>query len=413
MNHFSLYSGLFREVDKAFAISLTCLILCSVFPPLQAQQTTEDSAKKTDVRTVHDSPVTFTGSTAAYSTSQQKIRIGMFTPTEPGDSLTMAINNAAALAVDEINSAGGCNGQPVEIVQRWSDDPWGAGSKEIIRLAYEDSVLAVVGSIDGEATHVAEQVVTKAWLPLISPVSADPTLNYIRIPWMFRLPPDDASQASVIVAEGLLPRALQSIGIITSTDHDGRIFADEMVQALQVNKISTKFHLEVPDTGFEPESIAQHASVFKHDAVIVRLPLHHAIRLLNHFDKIKLDIPVILPWIPGLLTTHLRAFDNTEIMMLQPFQVKGNKRYETFASAYQIRYGSYPAPAAAYIFDALNLIFAAFGAGRLDRSGLRDSISKLSDYEGVTGRIEWDNTGGNKSTPVLFTKPVRNSNCTN
>ena len=113
------------------------------------------------------------------------------------------LHNAADLAIQEINSSGGYKGLPYKLVKRWSQDPWGAGSKEMIKLIYEDSVWAVIGSQNGENSHIAEQIVTKSFLPLISPLSADPTLNYIGIPWIFRLTPDFKSQAKLIINDGI------------------------------------------------------------------------------------------------------------------------------------------------------------------------------------------------------------------
>jgi ABC-type branched-subunit amino acid transport system substrate-binding protein len=189
-----------RYKPLIIALSVLCPV-CLVLTNINraSGQTSRTSEKKPDIPTVFDTPVSFTGKSDS-TVHLKNIRIGVFAPTDSVNPLAAAISNAAALAVGQINSAGGCNGLPFEIITRWADDPWGGGSKKMIKLVYEDSVLAVIGSVDSEATHVAEQIVTKAWLPLISPVSADPTLNYIRIPWMFRLPPNDEEQAKVITA---------------------------------------------------------------------------------------------------------------------------------------------------------------------------------------------------------------------
>ena len=58
-----------------------------------------------------------------------------------------------------------------------------------------DSVWAILGGIDGPSTHIAEQVTTKAWLPLLCAVSSDRTANAAVVPWMFSLLPGDHLQA--------------------------------------------------------------------------------------------------------------------------------------------------------------------------------------------------------------------------
>ncbi len=67
------------------------------------------------------------------------------------------------------NAAGGIGGRPLRLVARWADDPWRGGAANASRLVYEDGVLALIGSIDGAATHLAEQVVVKTRLPLAEP----------------------------------------------------------------------------------------------------------------------------------------------------------------------------------------------------------------------------------------------------
>ena len=73
----------------------------------------------------------------------------------------------------------------------WSDSPWTAGARHVTKMVFVDKVWAIVGGIDGPSTHLAEQVVAKANLPLVSPVSTDRTANSAFVPWMFSLLPGD------------------------------------------------------------------------------------------------------------------------------------------------------------------------------------------------------------------------------
>lgn len=58
----------------------------------------------------------------------------------------------------------------------------------------------MLGGIDGATTHLAEQVVAKAHLPLIDPASTDQTVNQANIPWMFSLAPGDPDIAKFLAA---------------------------------------------------------------------------------------------------------------------------------------------------------------------------------------------------------------------
>jgi ABC-type branched-subunit amino acid transport system substrate-binding protein len=68
-----------------------------------------------------------------------------------------------------------------------SDVPWGKASTELVRLVYDPDVLGIVAA-GREPAHLAEQIVVKAFLPVIA-ISSDRSLTSANIPWIFRLDP--------------------------------------------------------------------------------------------------------------------------------------------------------------------------------------------------------------------------------
>jgi ABC-type branched-subunit amino acid transport system substrate-binding protein len=352
---------------------------------------------------VFDTPVAFSGSHGATRDPRDlaEIRIGLFAPDGVDHPVGGPVAAAARLAIDQFNQSGGYHGVPLSLLVRWDDDPWQGGSKEMIRLVYEDSVWAVIGSVSGDHTHVAEQVVTKAWLPLLSPVSADPTLTYIRIPWMFRLPPDDGQQAAVIVRDGLQVRSLETVGVITTTDHDGRVFADQMLTAMEQGGVAAAFHFEVSPTGARLGEVVARAASFRPDGLIVRLPSAETLDLLGHLQRQGLRAPVLVPWVPGLDPTELSAQDRGPVLHVWPFEEGSNPEYHAFAQTYRARVGMVPTPAAAYAYDAVNMLVSSLLQSGLNHAALRDALADQSGYRGVTGVVSWDNAGGNRAAPVL------------
>jgi branched-chain amino acid transport system substrate-binding protein len=349
---------------------------------------------------VLDTPVEFSGwrGTTLSPTGLSEVRIGLFAP-DSGDA-----PKGARLAVEQLNAAGGFRGAPFRIVERWADDPWSGGAKEMIQLVYDDSVWAVLGSVNGHATHIAEQVVTKAWVPLLAPVSADPTLTYIRIPWMFRLPPDDEAQAEVLVRDGVLARSLVNVGLITSDDHDGRIFAAETLERLRAAGVAPVFHFEIPLNG-DLAAIAQRARSFEPDAVIVRVPPSGMPHLLDDLSREGVNVPLLVPWVPGLVPSRLTSHYRGDVLAVRPFREVDNPAYAAFDRAYRARYGATPTPSAAYAYDAVNLLASALEESGLNRPALRDALAAQTGFAGATGTISWDNAGGNRVDPVLLALP--------
>lgn len=72
-----------------------------------------------------------------------------------------------------------------------------------MKLIYDDQALGLISS-GRNASHLAEQLAVKAFVPLIA-LSADRSLTSINIPWIFRLPPDasveDALKTLLAAAE--------------------------------------------------------------------------------------------------------------------------------------------------------------------------------------------------------------------
>jgi len=352
-----------------------------------------------------DDPMEFTGpeSLFADAATLQEIRIGLFAPRDPEHALARSMLQGATLAVEQANKRGGYKGVPYLVVQRWTDGPWGSGSREMVRLVYGDRVWGVIGSISGDSTHVAQQIVTKARLPLVAPLSTDATLTHIRIPWIFRLTPNDAVQAELLVKEGIVPRALKRIGLISSDDHDSRMAAVEIQKALRNHGSTTFFHLTVPvRKEVSAESILQRILSFSADGLVLRLPGPLLLRLVSAMQNGGLAIPLFLPWIPDLDAEELlRRYRGTLVAVI-PFPERGDcPLYQSFEHAYFLRFGVAPDPPATYTYDAMNLLIEGIQEAGLSRVGLREALVNLDGFEGASGVYRWDSGGGNVTKPAL------------
>jgi branched-chain amino acid transport system substrate-binding protein len=71
-----------------------------------------------------------------------------------------------------------------------------------------------------------------------------------------------------------------------------------------------------------------------------------------------------------------------------------------FAEAFMARHGTPPDYIAAYTYDATSLLLEAVRRGGLNRARVRDALSRLISWRGVTGPFQWDNTGRNTGHTV-------------
>ena len=365
--------------------------------PVQAQIT---GSGDNDEKPVHvlESPAQYTGPSDSPIDLDHidTVKIGLFLAQRNNSHLI----KAAEMAASEYNDMGGFHGKKFRIVQRWAENPWAAGSKEMIKLIYEDSVWAIIGSHDGNTTHIAEQVVTKARITLISPISADPTLNYVNIPWMFRLPPDYRLQAIHLLEKGIKIHSGSRVGLISTDNHDGRIFSQNMNKALSMNGTPAIFHFEITKVA-DLTNIMNRSISFNPDGLVLQLSPESLTSLLKDLEKINFSGAVFIPWIPGMPAFELNAYQNLQIYQVQPFSVQDNAMYISFEKRFNDLYGILPMAEDAYMYDAMSMVMNAIKISGLSRAKIRSTIAELTAVKGVTGIIDWDNGGGNTAKPVL------------
>lgn len=111
-----------------------------------------------------------------------EVTIGYFGPRDPLDPLAGDMWRAAEMAVAEVNARGGYQGKPYRLITAWSENPWASAVRQLAELVFQRRVWAIVGGADSATTHLAEQIVAKAHVPLVSPVSTDKTVNLTNVP---------------------------------------------------------------------------------------------------------------------------------------------------------------------------------------------------------------------------------------
>jgi len=115
------------------------------------------------------------------------IRIGVASPFT-GDLAAYGdnIKSGVSLKLQEINAAGGINGQKVELV--WGDDlcaPKEAGTVGA-KFAADKSIVAVIGHLCSSATLAAMPIYVRSGMPTISPTSTNVTIPGVGKGWFFR-----------------------------------------------------------------------------------------------------------------------------------------------------------------------------------------------------------------------------------
>ena len=137
----------------------------------------------------------------------QTVRIGLTGPFTGGSSpMGESMRNGVRLAVDEINSAGGIQGIPIELIER--DDT--ADEKVGAKIAEEltrSKVVATIGVVNTGVGLASIDHYQRARIPLIVAVSTGPMLTRKFAPpaaaanYIFRVSPTLDLEARVLAAD--------------------------------------------------------------------------------------------------------------------------------------------------------------------------------------------------------------------
>jgi ABC-type branched-subunit amino acid transport system substrate-binding protein len=330
-----------------------------------------------------------------------EVRIGWFGPSDPTDPLGGDMWRAAVMAVKQANADGGWRGKPFRLAPGWSYDPWGSGVGEVIRMVYRRHVWAIVGGIDGPTTHLAEQVVAKARVPLVSPACPDKSVTLANVPWMFTLTPDDGRLAEVL-AEAIAARANEDgFVVLSADDHDSRMTSAELRKRLTRRRLVARFRFRFRQGAVNAPALAARVAEIGPGALVIIAGPADAARVLSAVRQAGFEGPVF-----GGPRMGRRAFREAAGAAAEgvvfPLLYRPEASPE-FAEAFERRTGRPPDYAAAHAYDAVRLVIAAVRKAGLNRARIRDALAEIGPWEGATGTVQWDGRGRNRRPVGLGT----------
>ena len=173
---------------------------------------------------------------AASLSFAQTVRIGLSGPFTGGSSpMGESMRNGVRLAVDEINSAGGIQGVPIELIER--DDT--ANEKVGAQIAEEltrSKVAATIGIVNTGVGLASIDHYQRAKIPLVIAVSTGPTLTRKFAPpaaaanYIFRVSPTLDLEARVLAAD-LKKKSLTRVALLADNtpygDSGATAFAEQ------------------------------------------------------------------------------------------------------------------------------------------------------------------------------------------
>ncbi|MCB1363689.1 MAG: ABC transporter substrate-binding protein [Rhodobacteraceae bacterium] len=331
------------------------------------------------------------------------IKIGSsLSQTGPASFLGDPEAKTLTMLVDELNAAGGINGEKIELVMY--DDAADANKARTFatRMVEDDEVVAVIGGSTTGTTMAMIPVFEEAGIPFISLAGAVVIIDPVK-KWVFKTPHTDLMACGKIY-EDLKKRGLTKVGLISGTGGFGQsmheqclsiagdygidIVADETYgpkdadMTPQLTKIGATEGLQAvvnPGFGQGPAIVTRNFAQLN-----IGVPLYqsHGVASKSFIDLAgEAAEGVRLPASALLVADLLPDSDPQKAVVVG------------YRDAYEAATGSDVSTFGGHAYDAFKILVAAIErAGSDDPAAIRDEIEKTSGFMGTAGVVNMSAT---------------------
>ncbi|MHB0939714.1 MAG: ABC transporter substrate-binding protein [Armatimonadota bacterium] len=322
--------------------------------------------------------------------------------------------NAAELAVKEINDAGGLQVGDLKYLVKLSVEDNEDKAESAVAVAQKlssEGVLAMVGPNASRNAIPAAEVAESSRIPMISPWSTNPKLTLDARSnkpkkYVFRAAFTDDFQGVVAAkfAEKQLKSKKPAVLYDVASEYNKGI-ADIYKKSLTADgfKVASFQSYTTGDKDFS----SQLTSIVKSGADTLFLP--------NYYSEVPLQVKQArqLGFKGAIFGSD--SWGNEELVKLAGKSCEGlyftthyaadtaTPKAQAFIKAYTAAYGSTPDDVAALTYDSFGLLFqATTAAGKLDRTAVRDALASITQYDGVTGTMQFKGTGDPIKSAVVI-----------
>jgi len=339
--------------------------------------------------------------------SPEIVKVGLLIRKQKGkDNRWLAAKRGAEIAVSKANARGGYSGRPFRLIVRSINGLWGSGSKEIVKMVFEDSVRAILSSLDGRSAHLAEQIATKGQVILVASRATDPTLTQINIPWFFRCIPDDRQQAKALVEEIYQRKKLKQVSTVAEETYDARMAADSFIEIAMSKGYQAPFRLPYKTAGIDFQNVLNKMEQTPVEGVVFFGKPALAAKFIRAMRARGMEQAFFGPvsLLAGNELLNSAGPELEKAVFVAP-GYRNNPDGQNFEREFRAVYGYPPDAIAAYAYDGMSLILEAIRKGGLDKWKIRDALANIDYARGVTGSIRFD-AKGNRVGPVNLVRII-------
>jgi serine/threonine-protein kinase len=341
--------------------------------------------------------------------------------------------NAARMAVDEANTAGGVIVGDEQYTLRLVVSPWCCGPEGAVFAAewlIEQSVVAVVGYVRSEGALAASPVYDAVGLVHITPIAQDPEFTLAGRRTAYRVAPNLAYGAPICARMVFEDLGIRRAALLVEPLQPG-ISDFQVTSAEEWQKAFEALGGQVFRHELTPESLADVLAAVRDEGAEAIITFRvqawaDSALLVQQIRETSLTLPIISVF--GLMGSSI-SLASEGVYNLMPGRPKAAMPgYADFAAKYRAANFALfpePLPLAPYGYDAMNLAIAAIrlaaepalsadrtsgteGTGTVTRKSVAAAMEtfRRQPYQGLTGTIQFDEYGDLLDQPVYFQKVV-------
>ncbi len=323
------------------------------------------------------------------------IKIGMVGPLS-GEAATYGIEarNGVQLAISLLNQKQ--TRFRFELVAKDDQADPSLAEKAARELVVEKDVLAVVGPITSGATLAAGEIFQKNRLPAITPSATSPKISELG-DFIFRVCPSDTFQGKAAAEFVVQDLGFDQIAILWDSKNEA--YSGGLAEAFRkrAEELGAKITGVVSYQAGQKEFTQELEKLKATEPKVIYIPGYYTdvALIAQQIQKMGWQIPIVGG--DGLYSPELIALGGKAVegIKFTSFFISSDPqpKVQDFVRAYKEMFGTEPGWIAAHAFDAMNVIAKAIEIGGTSREGIQKGLTKIENFEGVSGVISFDENG--------------------
>ncbi|MDB6024337.1 MAG: ethanolamine utilization protein EutJ [Verrucomicrobiales bacterium] len=324
--------------------------------------------------------------------SGEVIKVGEFASlTGKEATFGQSSHEGTAMAIEEINAAGGLLGRKLELVTEDTQSKAGEPATVVNKLVSRDNVVAVLGEVASSRSLEAAPICQQSKIPMISPSSTNPKVTESG-DFIFRVCFIDPFQGTVMANFASKTLNAKKVAVFTDVKSDyskglAKFFKE------QFTKNGGTIAGELDYNGGDKDFKGQLTAIKSENPDAVFVPGYYTDVALICIQAKQLGLNV--PFMGGdgwesedLVKIGQGAVENHYFSTHYHPDV-GSETSKKFVANYKKHYnGKTPDALAACGFDSAAVLADAIKrAGSTDGQKVRDALAATKDFDGVTGKI--------------------------